>query len=137
MAEKRACQTGFEPEIGLILVHSKAKVPPNLIFYLYSFEEEDNDIADLISTFGLSPEVGRKQQKSNLGGGRMSKKADGNTSDESNSGGATLKAKLPKFSNFDLNGSAGNSMETPRRFRDGELINSLNSILSEVRKFLT
>ena len=67
----------------------------------------------------------------------MSKKADGNTSDESNSGGATLKAKLPKFSNFDLNGSAGNSMETPRRFRDGELINSLNSILSEVRKFLT
>ena len=124
-SEKRACQTGFEPEIGLILVHSNAKIPPNFIFYPYSFEEEDNDIADLISTFGvgLSPEVGRKQQKSNLGG-RMSKKADGNTSDESNSGGATLKAKLPKFSNFDLNGSAGNSMETPRRFRDGELINN-------------
>ena len=43
----------------------------------------------------------------------MSKKADGgNTSDDGNSG-ATLKDRLPKFSNFDPNGSV---METPRRF---------------------
>ena len=69
-----------------------------LVCLPFSLDEDDNDIADLISTFGLSPEVGRKQQqsRSNLGANRMSKKADGNTSDESISGGATLKDKLPK-----------------------------------------
>ena len=103
-------KTGFNPEMCPMLNH----ISP------CSFEEDDNDIADLISTFGLSPEAGRKQQRSNLGG-RMSKKADGNTSDESNAG-ATLKDKLPKFSNFDPNGGVGNSIPEPRRFRDGSFL---------------
>ena len=82
---------------GSIALNALTSQCPN-----FSLDEDDNDIADLISTFGLSPEVGRKQQqnRSNLGANRMSKKADsggGNTSDESISGGgATLKDKLPK-----------------------------------------
>lgn len=86
---------------------------------------DDDDINELISAFGLSPEARRKRVErngiGNKANGIVVRRRTNNSGDSSNSGvggnGSTLKDRLPRFSNFDVNaGSNSLASGEPRRF---------------------